>query len=303
MSADTPNIHRYLDDAFAGIPMTPDLQDLKEEIRGNLSARAADLEAGGMDATQAASTAISELGDISELLDSGAEAEPTPVGETESIARTVARNHVKPKPGFVVRAVVLSIVATAAVVLVVLGALSILHWSTTALVALSALAALAIGGITVDSLRQEASSTYALPTGRALGYGAAAAICSFGLLAAGIFLRDTDQLWLLIAGIVLTLGAIIGFVWLGVTQTNRTKPWMLEVQRRSAASDPFSQDPAAAARFGMYTVIIWVVAFAAFAALSIWIGFVWSWIALIAGLVVFMLTLARMLFAAEKKSH
>ena len=36
---DNPNIHRYLDEAFAGIAMTPEIQDLKEEIRGNLAAR------------------------------------------------------------------------------------------------------------------------------------------------------------------------------------------------------------------------------------------------------------------------
>ena len=35
------DIHRLLDEAFAGIEMTPDAQDLKEEVRANLVARTA----------------------------------------------------------------------------------------------------------------------------------------------------------------------------------------------------------------------------------------------------------------------
>ncbi len=41
-------VHRLLDDAFAGVELTPEVQDLKEEIRANLEARAAELEAGGV---------------------------------------------------------------------------------------------------------------------------------------------------------------------------------------------------------------------------------------------------------------
>ena len=41
----TDNIHRYLDEAFADIPRTPETADLKEEIRGNLQARVASAEA------------------------------------------------------------------------------------------------------------------------------------------------------------------------------------------------------------------------------------------------------------------
>ncbi len=31
------DIHRLLDEAFTGVVMTPELQDLKEELRGNLA--------------------------------------------------------------------------------------------------------------------------------------------------------------------------------------------------------------------------------------------------------------------------
>ena len=41
------DIHRLLDEAFQGVDMTPDAQDLKEEVRANLVARTAELEASG----------------------------------------------------------------------------------------------------------------------------------------------------------------------------------------------------------------------------------------------------------------
>ena len=109
------------------------------------------------------------------------------------------------------------------------------------------------------------------------------------------------MLWMLLTGCVLAAAGFIAFIALGVTQTNRLKPWVKELNRTYAIEDRFSQDPASAARFGLYTVVIWIVAFAAFVVLSIVVGFVWSWLALLAGLVVFFLVLARMLFPADRK--
>ena len=68
MNADSSDIHRLLDEAFAGVTMTPELQDLKEELRGNLAARSAELQAKGSDAASAARTAVAELGSIPELI-------------------------------------------------------------------------------------------------------------------------------------------------------------------------------------------------------------------------------------------
>ncbi|HEY5231413.1 MAG TPA: hypothetical protein VIJ11_11070, partial [Galbitalea sp.] len=85
----------------------------------------------------------------------------------------------------------------------------------------------------------------------------------------------------------------------GVTQTNRQKPWVKDLNKAYAIGDRFSQDPAAAARFGLYTVVIWILAFAGFVVLSIVVGFAWSWLALLAGFAVFFLVLARMLFGTN----
>lgn len=286
------NIHRYLDDAFAGIEVTPDIQDLKEELRGSLSARADELQAGGMDAPTAAATAVRELGDIQELvasLDDG-----SPAGD--STAELVQRNAVKPKPGFVVRAVVLALLLSAAAVVVLLVALHVidLAWWVA-----PAVFGAAVGALVVDTLRQETSQHYPVRTGRAVGFGAAALGMGLGLGLVGAFVGVPEP-GILIAGIALVLVAAIAFTWLGVTQTNRTKPWALELQRAYAAEDRFAQDPAAAARFGLYTVVIWVLGFALFGVLSFTVGFAWSWLAIVGALVVFFLVLARMLFEVKK---
>jgi hypothetical protein len=122
---------------------------------------------------------------------------------------------------------------------------------------------------------------------------------------AAVWLIDRTELWLLIAGILLVLVAIIAFVWLGVTQTNRTKAWVLQQggdQLESQIEDRFTRDPAAAARFGIYTLVIWLLAITAFVILSMTVGFGWSWLALVGGFVVFMLVLARSLFGEHAKN-
>lgn len=290
MTTDT-NIHRLLDEAFAGVAMTPETQDLKEEVRGNLLARAAELEAGGMPAGAAATAAVRELGDVRELV--------TAVGAGPSRAAHQL-NRVRPKPAFVLRAVVLSLVLAAGAIFTALAALGVIGLPATTVLAIGLLAfALPVGLVTADALRQETTVHHRLPRGRALAYGAAALVLAAGIVTAAVWFVDRDALWLLIGGGLLVLIAVIAFVWLGVTQTNRTKAWVLQQggdQLEHEIEDRFSKDPAAAARFGIYTLVIWIVAITAFVVLSMTVGFGWSWLALVGGLVVFMLVLAGSLF-------
>jgi hypothetical protein len=313
-SADDSNIHRRLDEAFAGIAMTAELQDLKEELRGNLAARVDDLVARGIDAASAARMAIDELGDIRELIGQieGAE-RAAPAGADEQAGhRESARpqsggaawngayqvNRVRPKPLFVIRTVILSLVLAASVLLVALGALSVLAWPSAVLVLVCLGVALPGGIVVADSLRQETSQHYPLPGGRSALYGMSAAIGLMGLALIGLYLADLAHSGLIVSGAVLAVVAIVGFVWLGTTQTNRTKPWVRTVQREQAATDRFSQDPVAAARFGIYTVVLWILTFAVFAVVSATTGFAWSWLVFPLGFAAFMLMLARMMFPA-----
>jgi len=290
------DIHRLLDEAFTGVAMTPDLQDLKEELRGNLAARVDELQSRGTDAATAASTAVSEL-DIPELI-AGLESAPTVTSPGAAAAAAMRLHRVRPKPGFVVRASIASVV-------VLVCALHVVTDSASNPVAGQLWAVgfgLVIAFLVADSLRQETAQRYAMPTVRALRWGIASGLLAAGVGYGGVAVWHLTSTGPLAAAVILALAGIMGLIALGVTQTNRMKPWALAQAHQYMADDRFSRDPAAAARFGMYTVIIWIAALTVFVVLSITIGFAWSWLALVGGLLVFFLVLSRMLFAPEKGS-
>jgi hypothetical protein len=302
-TTDTSNIHRYLDEAFAGVTMTSELQDLKEELRGNLSAKVVELEAKGATPPAAAAAAVKDLGDIRDLIDSVAgERKAHDTGETtESWTDATLRNRVKPKPGFVIRAVALSFVIATSALFIILGLLKVIGGDAFSLSLLAVLGmAVPVGVIVADSLRQETTQRYPLPGMRAMLYGVTSTALLGGLWTAKNFVFGDPKPVYLVAGVILTLAAILGFTALGVTQTNFNKPWVTALQKQTP-EDRFTQDPVAAGRFGLYTVVIWVLAFALFGVLSATVGFVWSWLALLGGFAIFFLVLARMLFPAEKK--
>ena len=293
------DIHRLLDEAFAGTTMTPELQDLKEELRGNLPSRVAELQGNGMDSSKAASTAVAEL-DIPQLI-AGIDADPTRATTPGAQAAEAARLHrVRPKPGFVVRACVLAVVLLAFLFHIVYDLVTQPRGASSLDAQLWTIGfGIALALLVADSLHQETSVHYPMPLPRSIRWGLVSGILGTGLGYIAIFLWHPAALVLGAVGIILALAGVMAMIALGVTQTNRLKPWALAQNRQYAMEDRFSQDPAAASRFGIYTVIIWVLAIAAFVVLSIVVGFAWSWLGLVAGFVVFFLVLARMLFPAD----
>lgn len=310
MTADG-SIHRLLDEAFAGVAMTPELQDLKEELRASLVARAADLQHAGAAPAAAAATAMREIGDIGALVAAisadGASGGSTtaadlPVPDLARAADLMRQQRVRPSPVFVVRTVLLALVVAGSATLLALGAAGILpgQWGTGA--ALAAVFAAAVGVIVADALRQETTMHFAVPRRRATGWGLSGGLLAAGLGLGAVVVAHPGLVGILVAASVLALAGVLGLVWCGVTQTNRTKPWALALGRQSAVDDRFSQDPAAAARFGIYTVAVWIAGIALFVVLSFTIGFAWSWLAIVAAVVVFFLLLARMNFPAGGRS-
>jgi len=306
MNADSSDIHRLLDEAFAGVTMTPELQDLKEELRGNLAARSAELQASGKDAASAARTAVAELGDIPELIASvggdglgGEGGAPLPPGVAAAQAALLHR--VRPKPGFVVRASVLSVAVVAFALHIVLDVVQQRTASTLNAQLWAIGFAILVALLVIDSLRQETTQRYPMPLSRSIRWGAASGFLAAGVAYGSFFFWHRAPLGLLAAAVILVIAGAMAMIALGVTQTNRLKPWVLSQNRQYELEDRFSQDPVAAARFGLYTVIIWIVAITLFVVLSVLVGFVWSWLALVAGLVTFFLVLTRMLFAPTKE--
>jgi hypothetical protein len=329
----TSEIDARLARAFAAHPADDELLDLRTELRASLVARAAELRASGRGPTAAATQALAELGDLDELVsevygtsrvaeaprdtrsasrDPGVAAGPdsSPASAVRAHAELMRRHRVRPRPAYVVRTVVLSILAAAGLVCTVLAGTGVLDWPTAAEITVCiALLAAPVGVIVGDGVHQETTMSFPVPGRRAAPYGAAAFLGMSGLALAGLFagalvrgssVHDASAVGLLVAALVLLVTAVASFGYLGATQTNRKKPWARRLLDGYQGTDRFSQDEAAAARFGIYTVVIFIAAIAVFLVLSFTIGFAWSWLALVAGVIVFFITLARMLFPNDR---
>jgi MFS family permease len=293
------HVHRLLDEAFAGVEMTPERQDLKEEMRANLLARVAELEATGVAPQPAARRAVAELGDVRDVLDAGADDDGPPAPDWQT-------HRVRPDPRYLVRTVLLAALTLAALVPPVLATTGVAV-SLAALAAAVAVVAVAAAALTADALRQETTTNHPMPGARAAGYGLGVALAVAALGTGWLYLHEggapTDPraggpAWLLVGVLVVASAAV--FTWLGATQTNRHKPWVVRTRaEQTRAGDRFTRDPAAAARFGIYVVVVWLLALAAFVVLTLTAGWAWSWLALLGGLAAMMLTLARMLFASH----
>lgn len=290
------DIHRLLDEAFAGVTMTPDAQDLKEEVRANLMARTAELEASGRPSADAARQAIDELGDVRALLGDDAESASAAGG----YAALQQRYHVKPKTGYVVRVVVWSLAAVVGVVLGILGATGVLPIVIGPVIAFFGVAATGLGLVVGDSLAQETTTNHPMPQNRAGGYAGATFLAVYGLGFAFLVVVGALPVWCVIFAALGVIASIVLFAFLGASQTNRRKAWT----RQALADEPlnrFEREPETAARFGIYTAVIWLVTFGVIVSLVFTVGWWWAPLALVGGFAVMMIVLARMLFAPDKR--
>lgn len=300
-------VHRLLDDAFAGVEPSPEVQDLKEEIRANLEARAAELRAGGTSPDDAARQAFDELGDVRAIVadvqsDVAARTGGQPRTALQEALAAAEQHRVRPRPRFVLGVVLAALVLVSLVALAVLAAVDVLALPAAAVAALLVTAASAAGFVVGLSLSQETTTNHPMPARRAGGYYLASGLAALAVLLAAFVLLGTFAPWVYVVAAAALVVAGTLFTMLGVTQTNRKKAWVRDVVRAQATDghfDRFDQDPAAAARFGVYTVVIWLTAFVVFVVVGLTVGWAWSWLTFVVALAVMMLVLARMLFTSN----
>jgi hypothetical protein len=295
------DIHRLLDQAFAGVEMTPEAQDLKEEVRGNLVARVSELEASGRPPAEAARAAIAELGDVRELIGEV----PDAASATASSDHTVlmARHRVRPKVGYVVRVVVWSLMAVVGIVVGVLGATGVLPFVLGPILLCFGIASTGLGLVVGDSLHQETTTNHPMPESRAGGYAGATFLAAYGLSYGFLVAVGILPVWCIVFAALGVIAAIILFAFLAASQTNRHKAWVRQMQQdQPRIGNRFEEEPETAARFGIYSAVIWLATFAVIAVLVFTVGWWWAPLAFVGGFALMMLVLARMLFGARKPS-
>ncbi|MFI2490116.1 permease prefix domain 1-containing protein [Promicromonospora kroppenstedtii] len=248
------SVHRLLDEAFAGLPATDDVQDLKEEIRANLLDRVAELTASGVDGDAAARRAVDELGDVRALVDGADVAAEVPAAPSPGVASAAAaaagRPPVLPRRRDVAGLVVaIGVVLLALAPLVMIGGFVVDAFGSHRLDHLGPalpfqlvgplLIGPVVGWIVGAVLVRETATRYGMPLRRAVAYGIASALLVLGMVGgieAGVLFeraRVTVQtaVPLLVAG-----GAWLAYLL--ASQTNRRKPWVLEQARSDGGYRP-----------------------------------------------------------------
>jgi len=144
-------------------------------------------------------------------------------------------------------------------------------------------------------LTHETAAHYPMGSKRALAYGI---VCLIGVLGAGLavvsFLVNGFELSSALGiKMALILPAICALIFLLATETKRHKPWlkaMIDREIENSMSVHMSMvDPVKAARFGVASAGLWILAIAVFFTLYLIIGWQYSWL-------VFLFTLAIQVF-------
>lgn len=216
------SVHRLLDQAFAGIPATPDAQDLKEEIRANLLDRVAELTAGGTDADAAARRAVDELGDVRALVDG------TSVPGLDTT--TGEQRRFRPSRRYVAGVVIASAVVLSPFVGMLIAMTGNVYGAIP-LLGGALLAGPAIGWIVGASLLRETDTRYGMPRRRAIAYGFASALVALSLFVGtvGSATFMAPFYFMMMVPVLLVGGAWLSYLL--ASQTNRRKAWVLDRAR------------------------------------------------------------------------
>jgi len=282
----------YVESLFADYEDTPEIVDFKEEIAANLTEHIRGLIAKGIDEEKAFAKASAELGDIMAIADE--------IGKKKR-NEAIGQMYIKAKVPITKRTAG-GITAASGLLLLAVGLAMVMFFSGSGNAAwyyISAvLLSFACGLYTYFGLTQETAAHYAMKNGRALAYGA---VCWAGFLGAGLavvtfFLDGFDMSSALIAKTAFIIPAICAFIFLLTTEPKRHKPWLKAmVDQEIENSMRFHQDmvdPVKAAKFGVASGGLWILAIAVFITCGFIVGWQYAWLAFLFTLAiqVFMLT-------------
>ena len=265
----------YIDELFQDYAESAALRDFKEEMLTNLQDRISDLQKKGLSEAEAREKAAAELGDISEIALQMSLEKRREVYEHMYLGTRsyMDKLHIA---GYVLCAALLGfgLIVAAMLFFFTDGFLASLGTLVPFLVVPGALLVFLV-------LTQETSSEYPMKWWRALLYALAAGVIVFGLVVfTMMFFIDNAGLPLAIAALIpFVLPGAVVLLALGLTEKSRHKPWVVEQQKiwleqyAGAYSDPHT-----AARLGLLSGALWIVALGLFIAIGFALSFKYSWI-------------------------
>jgi hypothetical protein len=301
----------FVDSLFNGYEETTELADFKEELLGNMNAKIENLVKKGMDEETAFSKASAELGDVSLL------ANELSLKKRKEVFEEVYMDMKQYMP---VKRVVAYIIFGAVALFGITSALITFFATHNDLTAsfgvLLPFLTASITGFTFLGITQELPSMYPVNRKRGAWYAVAAGLITFGLFsmpvvyfgsksgftANGIPFANFDELVPVISLMIPFILPAIGiFVFLGLTEKDRLKPWAKSFRNKAVESEmAIWNDPAIASRFGMFSGAIWIFAAGLFILLGFLIGFKFSWLVFVFA-IAFQLLVQGFMYKQAKK--
>lgn len=256
-------IKTHVDGLFTQIYETKQLRELKEEISANLLEKINDFIAAGVQADTAFTKAVSDLGDMSELVDSLKKVSDSKFTEDMFKAVPLSKQHVI---GYTLASAILLIG-------LLLGGFEYLQQQEiyTAITYLIPFILIAAPIYIYFGLTQESPVEYGMNSKRALTYSIASEVFLLGAAASAIeFFYGQSLKLIFITLMPFVLVSAIIFIYLGLTEKSRVK--MGSTQWVEQWVSHYS-DPQIAVVRGSISGALWIFSIASF----LFIGFNWGW--------------------------
>lgn len=286
-------VKKYVDDLFSDIYETKQLNELKEEVSANLLEKINDFIARGVNADEAFKKAVSNLGDMSELVESLKKASSEKVKEEMSMNDlNLDKKHVL---GYVIASgIMLFGIMTA-------GIVYLQHKNLIAtLGSLMPFLLIAAPIFIYFGLTQESSYEYGMSSKRALAYAAASEILLFGLITTGIVYFNGNQLYEVLATFMpFVIPSAVIYIYLGLTEKSRLKKGLGMNEEWKKQWVEYYSNPEAMMVRGNVSGALWIFSFAAFFLVGFGLGWKYSWIVFV--IAVGCEVLIEAIFAARRK--
>lgn len=263
-------IKKYVDNLFLDIYDTKELRELKEEISANLLEKVNDLVSNGKNEEEAFREAVSNLGDMDELVGNLKRASKEKFQEDINQDLDLDKKHIIAYT--VASAILLFGAMTAGIVYLQNKDLMATTGTLMPFLMVSVILFMYFG------LTQETKHSYGMKPKRALLYCLATAVLMFGIFSTGFAYFSGQELFAVLAtSMPFIISSTIVFIYLGLTEKNRTK---MDEDWQNQWVKHYS-DPQTMMLRGNISGALWIFTFAAFLLIGFTIAWKYSWIVFI----------------------